>query len=478
MNNLIFSLFNSTAFQDFHYCYGRLWRDVVEVVYHFIIQFAVGEGVMHSAFCKLYTLFSFPMQKVWFKAALVNLLIAAIMGAILRFAFVAEIPGFKFQYFLHGHSHVAMLGWVYLALFAFLIHSFLPAEKQKSKYYHRLFWSTQASVLGMLIAFPLQGYAAFSIVFSAIHVVLSYLFILRFLKDLRLTIKAPSIGAITNKDTSIRSVFSHKFIRASFWFLIVSTIALWAMGPIMALDLKGTAWYYSGVQFYLHFQFNGWFIFAVLGLFFKILEDKGIVLPPKLMQNFFILLVISCVLTYALAVTWSTPLPILFLINSVGVTIQFAALVCFLLIIKRLWKELKSFFPKWVGVFFTVAFGCFVLKILIQTAVVVPYIGTVGYTIRNFVIGFLHLMLLGMITGFLLGFGAQKDMINRQDKWVRIGFVFFLIGFLLSELILFGQGLLFWGAMGFIPKYYEILFGVSVLMPLGIGGILLGKKQN
>lgn len=420
------------------------------------------------------------MQKKWFKIALINLFIAAILGAILRYAFVAEIPGFKFQYFLHGHSHVAMLGWVYLALYAFLIHSFLPTEKQDSKFYHRLFWVTQITVLGMLISFPIQGYAAFSITCSSLHVLLSYLFIWRFLKDLSLVGGGElAVGSVKNKSSfegEFLPSFSQKFIRASFYFLIISTLALWAMGPIMALGLRGTAWYYSTVQFYLHFQFNGWFIFGVLGLFFKILENKGIVLPPKLTQSFFVLLVISCFLTYALAVTWSNPLPILFVVNSVGVTIQFAALVCFLLIIKQLFSQIKSVFSKWVRVFFTVAFGCFVLKILIQTAVVVPYIGTVGYTIRNFVIGFLHLMLLGMITGFLLGLGIQKKMIDSRYKWARVGFVLFLVGFFLSELILFGQGLLFWGAMGFIPKYYEVLFGVSALMPLGIGGMLLGKS--
>ncbi|MCB0554497.1 MAG: hypothetical protein KDD02_13180, partial [Phaeodactylibacter sp.] len=97
------------------------------------------------------------MPKVWFRIALINFFIAAVMGAILRYAFVEEISWLKFRYFLHGHSHVAMLGWLYLGLYALLVHSFLPEVRQHSPFYRNNFIVAQASVVGMLIAFPIQG---------------------------------------------------------------------------------------------------------------------------------------------------------------------------------------------------------------------------------------------------------------------------------------------------------------------------------
>ncbi|RMG78493.1 MAG: hypothetical protein D6714_17925 [Bacteroidetes bacterium] len=401
------------------------------------------------------------MKKTWFNIALLNLFIAGTMGATLRFAFVREIPWLNFMNFLHGHSHIAMLGWAYLGLYALFIHYFLPDEKKQSPFYERLFWATEVSVLGMLVAFPIQGYGAASITFSTLHILLSYAFARRFLKDL------PDADAL-----------SRQFVRAALWFMVLSTVSLWAMGPIMKAGLKGSALYFNAVQFFLHFQLNGWFVFGVLGLFFKVLEDQKIPVSRRAGRRFFNLLVLSGFLTFALAVTWSTPLPILFFINSAGVTIQFVALLYFMGIVREIWPELRRRIPTWVALLFQIAIGAFVLKILIQTAVVVPYIGKVGYTIRNFVIGFLHLILLGMITGFLLGLGAYVRKIQTENPFIRAGLRLFFIGFVASELLLFGQGVLFWAAMGFIPAYYELLFGVSALMPLGFAAILWGQWRR
>ena len=108
------------------------------------------------------------------------------------------------------------------------------------------------------------------------------------------------------------------------------------------------------------------------------------------------------------------------------------------------------------------------MKIIIQTAVIVPQIGVVAYTIRNFVLGFIHLLLLGMATCFLLGFAAHENLISLAVKGAKAGLAILMTGIILSEFILFGQGVLLWGEMGFLPAYYNLIFGVSVLMPVGL----------
>ncbi|MEZ4932236.1 MAG: hypothetical protein R2788_08975, partial [Saprospiraceae bacterium] len=60
--------------------------------------------------------------KTWLRIALLNFLLAAIMGALMRFAFVEEVRWMEYRFMVHGHSHTAMLGWIYLALYALLIH--------------------------------------------------------------------------------------------------------------------------------------------------------------------------------------------------------------------------------------------------------------------------------------------------------------------------------------------------------------------
>ena len=397
----------------------------------------------------------------WLLISLFNLLLAISIGTLLRFAFVEEVTWLEFKNFLHAHSHVAMLGWVYLALFTFLIKSFLNPAQQKCKHYKILFWGTQLTVLGMLVSFPIVGYTAVSIFFSSLHVVLSYVFVWRFLKDLKTSQQGRSIAV--------------SFVKMALFFMVLSTVALWAMAPIMILGFKGSALYHMAIQFYLHFQFNGWFIFAVLGLFFKILETHKIKPHQLSVKLFYKLLLISCFLTYALAITWTNPEDYIFWINSLGVSLQFAAIIYFIKIIKRIKARLADLFTAWALTLFKISFFSFLLKVFIQTAVVIPYIATVAYTVRNFAMGFLHLMLLGMLTCFLFAFGNLKKMLTIGSVISKTGMIFFLSGFFLSEGLLFIQGIMFWQAMGFINYYYELLFLFSALMPLGVGLFLFGQ---
>ena len=153
------------------------------------------------------------MPRHWLRVALANFLIAAILGALLRFAFVEELPSWiHFRKVLHGHSHVAMLGWLYLAFYALLLPVFLSPAQSAAPFYRKLFWWTQASVVGMLVAFPLQGYGPFSIAFSQIHVFLSYAFVFRFWKDLRKQNEKPTLAVY--------------LLKTALFFLVFSTLAL------------------------------------------------------------------------------------------------------------------------------------------------------------------------------------------------------------------------------------------------------------
>ena len=394
------------------------------------------------------------LPRIWLLVSLINLFLAACLGAILRFVFVTEIPGVSYTHFMHAHSHTAMLGWLYLALFALMIRFYLPNEEGVYRRYNRLFWLTQLSVFGMLVSFIYQSYGPVSIAFSSLHGILSYIFVYKFWRDLGKPSPANRI--------------SFKFAKASMFFLILSTLTLWAMPIVIIIGESRSALYYASVQFYLHFQFNGWFIFGILGLLFYFLESKSVSFSEKGANLFFRLLVISCLLTYVLAVTWSNPIQALFYINSAGVIIQLAALVIFISVLWPVLPEIKKHFS---GITFTligVSGICFLAKILIQSAVIIPSIAQVGYTIRNYVLGFLHLMLLGMVSCFLLAFSAQNGLFKYSSSSTRIGIWLFLIGFVGSEGYLFLQGTMFWAALGFLPYYYEGLAIISAFIPIGV----------
>ncbi|MEZ5041964.1 MAG: hypothetical protein R2828_18855 [Saprospiraceae bacterium] len=398
------------------------------------------------------------MKQRWFQVAIFNFLLAATMGALLRFAFVEEVSWLNFKNFLHAHSHIAMLGWVYLALYALLVDTFVSSEQQQSKDYNRLFWVTQFSVIGMALSFPVQGYGVVAITFSTLHILCSYLFVRWIWQAMR--------G---------QNTFSVRMLKTALFCLVFSTLGVWAMGPIMASGLRHSEWYYMSVQFYLHFQFNGWFLFAILALLFKVLETKEMVFVPSNLRLFYRFLLVSCVLTYALAVAWSQPVFAIFMANGVGVIFQLLALLLFLRLIWAKRVFIMASFSRLERRLLRLAFSAFVLKIMIQTLVLIPFFARAAYTIRNYVIGFIHLVLLGAVTCFLLAFALHAKQLSRQKKTTSLGIYLIVVGFILSELLLFLQGSMLWAAMGFLPYYYALLFGFSALLPLGVFFLWVGQ---
>lgn len=388
-------------------------------------------------------------KRIWLLVALINFLLATGMGALLRMAFVVELPWIKYQYLLHAHSHVAMLGWIYMALFALLVHAFVPKGKSL-KPYNYLFWLTQVSVIGMILSFPVQGYGSVSIAFSTMHIFFSYVFIRWIWKDM-----------------GSQRTFSRLLLKTALLFQVFSTLGVWLMGPIMVSPLRQSSFYYLAVQFYLHFQFNGWFIIALLAILFKVVEDRNIALSPPKRQRFLQLLLVSVFLTYALVVVWATQMKIILLFNSVGAITQLLALVVFWQLMRSAGESLKEVFSGLSRKVLYLAFSSFTLKILLQALTVIPAVAEAGFTIRNYIIGFIHLMLLGAVTFFIISYAIRENLLFTGSRIARWGIWMLGLGFVLSESLLLLQGSLQWSQAGFVPFYYELLFGVSVLMPLG-----------
>ena len=83
--------------------------------------------------------------------SLINFVIAALMGLLLRYVYLGHSIPFQYHNLLHAHSHIALLGWLYMILFALWVYHYLDFDKKIRK----LFWITQATVIGMMISFPL-----------------------------------------------------------------------------------------------------------------------------------------------------------------------------------------------------------------------------------------------------------------------------------------------------------------------------------
>jgi hypothetical protein len=386
---------------------------------------------------------------------------AAMMGLLLRLAHVYPV-NFNYTYIIHAHSHTAMLGWAYMMIYSLIIHYFIPREKVLGSY-NKLFWITQISVIGMMVTFPFQGYALYSIIFSTSHILCSYYFCYKIWKDID-TSNLPAVA----------------MLKTALVFMMVSTLGAWSLGVIAGCGAKDTALYYTAIQFFLHFQFNGWFIFAILALFFMVFK-ASFAYNLQQFKLFHYLLTASVILTLALPVGWYYPGTALLILNSLGTLLQAMALLLFLrLILPGLPAVINKVGSsgKWLLALSIISFS---IKMMMQLTTSFPAMAQASHSIRSFTVGFIHLAMLGVITGFLFAFLQVSGFIGNSRLW-RYGLMLLFSGFIFTELMLFVAGILTFASIGQITGYSTIMFLVSILLPLGLSFIIIGvlraQKNN
>jgi len=121
----------------------------------------------------------------WLRISFFNLLLVAFVGIILRYKIAFSLPIVDQKNLLHGHSHFAFGGWITQVLMVLLVH-YLSQHKGEVvfKKYRWLLYGNLVSAYGMLILFPIQGYAVGSIIFSTLSIINSYFFAAKYWKDL------------------------------------------------------------------------------------------------------------------------------------------------------------------------------------------------------------------------------------------------------------------------------------------------------
>ncbi len=396
-----------------------------------------------------------PMQerepRITVKSALLSLLLVALIGLWMRGAPFFELY-FPYEHWLHAHSHLGMLGWVYLALLAGTRKEFLQGIPRT--YYHWLLAGTLFCVLGMTVSFPVQGYAFWSILFSSLFLLASYILVALFFKA-----NGWKGGPL-----------SKAFLRAAMGYLVLSSFGAWALGPIVAQGMKEDPLYRLCIYGFLHFQYNGWMSFALLGLLFRSVEKKGGSLPPSTRIGYW-LLHIACIPAYTLSALWTDPHWSIYVIGGAA---AFAQLIALLFLLPGFQKLLSPHRRGGVRFLFTTAILAFTLKLLLQFLSAFPYFAELAFLQRNFVIGYLHLVLLGFISTALLGYFLKVGWL-AQTPSVLWGIGLFLGAFFISELLIFyAGGVAAWG-LPRLPFQQEALFGVSALFPIGTF-LLLSKK--
>lgn len=376
------------------------------------------------------------------------LVIVALTGLLMRALPLLPSIGEPFESLRHAHSHLAFLGWVFSAFYLGFVHFFLPAGSFDKPRFQQLFWLTQMVSVGMFAAFLYQGYGPLSILFLTFHTGLAYVFFIFFLKDWKREKRQPST-----------------------WFGVVAILAFFlsSLGPfaipvIQMLENGSPSWMRMAIHFYLHFHYNGWFVFGLLAIFFKILETNGIQISPRLTRWQWRLLAFSLLPSYFLyapmAGKFDPTSPIL---QAIG-WLQWLGILLFsfqFLNMKWASKLGETKACRFLLCFFVIFLF---LKSTCELLGVQPLLTPIIERNNHFLtVGYLHLLFLGSVTPFIWWFSTKAGWVAAQKPLAKAGISLFAVGFLGSEASLFAMGMN-WG----LPYFTQLILVFTGLLASGI----------
>jgi hypothetical protein len=351
---------------------------------------------------------------------------------------------YNYKHLLHTHSHIALLGWLYNA--ALIVLQYFIFKKNNGAF-NRIFWISQITFIGMLFSFPFEGYGFFSITFSTLYLFCSYYLVYELFKQSK----------------ALKSRYVARFIQWGGIYLVISSIGPFALGAIMAQGLKDTIWYKLSIYLFIHFLYNGFFVFIVFAYLlhrYKDLKNQGLIF--KLM-NF------SVIPLYGLSILWIQPAFPFYLLAIIGALFQ---LIAFYFLLKG-WDLFKLQNRGLSFKLFVIALFAYGLKMIFQLGASFEFVQIfLNSTVSTSIIGYLHLVMLGFFTLFFLSVFIQHELLKNTPV-LKIGIWILILGISLSESILFGQSILNYFIKTTIPDYFTVLFWASALMPFGITLITL-----
>ena len=384
----------------------------------------------------------------WIRFSIFNLMLVALLGLLMRYKILFEFPLLDQKSVQHSHSHFAFAGWVSHTLMTLLI-AFLQKHdtlnKIAFKKYNLVLIGNLICSYVMLISFIMQGYGAISITFSTLSIFVSYWFAYVFFKDCK-QIETSSVAT--------------KWFKAAIFFNVISSLGTFALAYMMATKNIHQNEYLASIYYYLHFQYNGWFFFACMGLLLDYL--KVTTSSNRIYSQSFILLFWSCIAGYFLSTLW-LDLPLwIYIITAISAVVQ---VIIWYLLFKTIIKENKSIFVnlpgylKYLIIFISLALS---VKFLLQLGSTIPAVSELAFGFRPIVIAYLHLILLAIISLFLLFYVYANNFVVINKKTI-LGLILFSLGVILNEVVLGIQGV---ASLSYtlIPFINESLFGIALLL--------------
>lgn len=365
----------------------------------------------------------------WLKICVVNFFVVSFLGLFLRLNVVFTIPAFNQKFLLDAHSHFAFYGWISQCIYYFTGRFVSRCLNGSFNGYKLVLFTNLVASYGMLCSFFIGGYFWLSIIFSSIALFTGFFYAWLIYKDTKQKIFAGKI-----------------WLRAGAFFAVLSALGI--LGIALSVHKPALENLFRAFTYlYLHYQYNGFFIFSCIGLLVSEIKISGDALR-QLNVSFF-LLFFGCLFGYGLSILWLN-IPVIWDMFFCAVSvIQLVAALYLFMVFKTYCSTMLSKYRSFIMVFSIAFLGKFVL----QVVSCIPAFQSFIFGDRSAVIAYLHLVLLCGVTLFLLW------LIIRHSPAVRF---FDLACRAILVFVIFNQVLLFVQCFAFY--FHFPLYNISFML--------------
>lgn len=394
----------------------------------------------------------------WVKLCLFNFFIVSVVGVMMRYEMAFSLPWFSHQFMQESHSHFAFYGWVSATIYLFVTKYLSESKKEINlQKYQWMMIFNQIGSYGMLFSFLYGGYFWLSIVFSSVALFTGFAYFGFLLFDTK-----------NNKNPEMI------WLKTGAFFATFSAIGIFGLAYFSSKKDEFEVLFRASTYFYLHYQYNGFFLFSCIGLFLIKLKKYHIKISEKWNKTVFYLLSIGCFFGYGLSILWIKMSDYWLFFFGLIAIVQLLGAVLFLNWIRKInWFQNQNFTGK---LLLSVVGLAFLGKFVLQSLSVIPALGVFFFNNINLIIAYLHLVLLMGISLFLIWKIVDLDYF-KFDKTVNCGILLMVFGIVLNEIILSLAAIFSIVYIPFLSAKYWLLFA-SVIIMISIGSFIKSLKVD
>ncbi|HEY1113605.1 MAG TPA: hypothetical protein VGE66_08580 [Chitinophagaceae bacterium] len=386
----------------------------------------------------------------WITLSLVNLAIVALLGLTLRSKILFPMRWIDHEHFINAHSHFAFGGWITLAFFTLFTYTLLPQPQQDNRWYQWMLWGVELTSVGMLLSLPFQGHGPVGTFFSTLFILFTYGYSWRFVRDLL------AVG---------RRGPSFVLALCAIACLVISSAGPFMLAYIMTSGTTDAILFKNTIYYYLHFQYNGFFTLSVFALFFASLYADQAHPAPAPARRFANLLCASVVPSFFLTLLWYTQHPVILALALIGIALILGTLVYFFRL-RTVVPLAAAFHTPVARALWLLVLVSFVVKSVLQMGTIFPDLGIAVFGFRPIIIGFLHLIFLGLTSFYILAHYIESGVFRIESPFARFSIWFFTAAVVIQETILMIQGIgLLLGTAN--PIYNWLLWFIAVALFVG-----------